>query len=666
MGQSSSQQQLGQHRSGGRSASVGGTPSRMRFRSPFMRRKRHKVPLSAAFAAPHMGSLETLNINTATVEQLMTLPGVNRRVAQCIVDHRAAIGGQFQRIDDLALVSGMGAVKLEQIRPEICVRRKQGSLQGSSLSSRTPSMDSLVSEPALQIRPGPLNVNTATVFQLQQLSGMNQELAANVVEYRKRKGHFKSIDDLSRVKGLSPARVGAIRALLSLSDDEAIPKTPRLQRHSSTVSSNATTPVRNGGIRPNLAPHRKSLSVSAIRVNGTPLTGLNGFRNVPVNDIYDLLGAYSHRPTVGGDFQNSRNGRRAIRVASWNLDRMTKSKADNPGVLEVICRTILENKLSIICLQEILHSSALVRICEELNHPTLRRTIEWRDNSRKWKYLTSGRDSLLNGLGFLYDAAQCEFLENQSHSLDLKSCTEGAYDNLPPSAYLSTFRLDSWNLTILNIYLKHFKLTKIPSILNAIAEQKNNQDIFLVAGDFSGVKPKPREGIAGWETSKKSVEQNLEMTINVDDVKYYKMLDVKTTTFDLDTVDTSQCNILCRESLPIHRNAFREAIYKSKSVLDKELLAKIPPVRGSVTDRLTGHAGIIRQGLCHMAIPRGWTWGGPASEYCPIFVEVYQIVPANQEASAESPQVDKITTNGNHVAVIDLNSSSDSVFLSPK
>lgn len=209
-------------------------------------------------------------------------------------------------------------------------------------------MESLLSEPALTLRTGLLNVNTATVFQLQQVSGLNQELAANVVEYRKRKGPFKSLDDLARVKGLSPARLGAIRALLSLSDDEATPKTPRLLRHSSTVSSNVTTPVRNGGVRPNLAPHRKSLSVSAIRVNGTPLTGLNGFRNVPVNDIYDLLGAYSHRPTVEGDFQFFRNDRRALRVASWNLDRMTKAKADNPGVLEVICRTILENKLSIV------------------------------------------------------------------------------------------------------------------------------------------------------------------------------------------------------------------------------------------------------------------------------------------------------------------------------
>uniref|UniRef100_A0A6B2EB28 Putative endonuclease/exonuclease/phosphatase family domain-containing protein 1 n=1 Tax=Phlebotomus kandelakii TaxID=1109342 RepID=A0A6B2EB28_9DIPT len=649
MGQSSSQQ-LGRS---GRSASVGGTPSRLRFRSPFMRRKRHKAPLSAAFAAPHMGSLETLNINSATVEQLMTLPGVNRRVAQCIVDHRAAIGGQFQRIDDLALVSGMGAVKLEQIRPEICVRRKQGSLQGSSLSSRTPSMESLLSEPSLPTRPGLLNVNTATVFQLQQVSGLNQELAAKVVEYRKRKGPFKSLDDMARVKGLSPGRLGAIRALLSLSDDEAMPKTPRLIRHTSTVSSGAT-PVRNGGLRPNLAANRKSQSVSAIRVNGTPLTGLNGFRNVPVNDIYDLLGAYSHRPTVEGEFQFSRNGRRAVRIASWNLDRMTKAKAENPGVLEVVCRTILENKLSIICLQEILHPSALARICEELNHPTLRRTIEWRENSRQWKFLTSGRDSLLSGLGFLYDTAQCDFLESESRPLDLKSCLEGAFDGLTPAAHLATFRLASWRISILNIYLKHFNLERIGQILSAVASQKDQQDIFLVAGDFSGVRPRAKEGWTGWEKGRAG-ESRLGMTVEVEDVKYYKMLDIKTTSFDLEALDASQCNIMCRESLPIHRNAFREAIYKSKSLFDKELLAKVPPVRGSASDRLTGHATVIRQGLCHMAIPRGWTWGGPASEYCPVFVEVFQDAPISQ--------VDRITANGD---ASDLNSSSDSVFLSPK
>jgi len=54
----------------------------------------------------------------------MTLPGITRKIAQNIVDHRNLIGGRFQKIDDLALVSGMGAEKLEKIRPEICAKRK--------------------------------------------------------------------------------------------------------------------------------------------------------------------------------------------------------------------------------------------------------------------------------------------------------------------------------------------------------------------------------------------------------------------------------------------------------------------------------------------------------------------------------------------------------------
>lgn len=43
----------------------------------------------------------------------------------------------------------------------------------------------------------------------------------------------------------------------------------------------------------------------------------------------------------------------------------------------------------------------------------------------------------------------------------------------------------------------------------------------------------------------------------------------------------------------------------------------------SANNQYTGISGIVRQGLTHMAIPRGWTWGGPASEHCPIWFEIY-------------------------------------------
>lgn len=64
-----------------------------------------------------------------------------------------------------------------------------------------------------------VNVNTSSVFQLQQINGMNQEIAANLVDYRNRKGPFKSLDDLIKVKGLSQVRLGALRSALCVNND---------------------------------------------------------------------------------------------------------------------------------------------------------------------------------------------------------------------------------------------------------------------------------------------------------------------------------------------------------------------------------------------------------------------------------------------------------------
>lgn len=228
----------------------------------------------------------------------MTLQGITRQIAQSIVDYRTAIGGRFQRVDDLALVSGIGAEKLEKIRPEICVKKKLGSINGSIQSSRTPSMDSVISESqSREQQKQILNINTASIFQLQQINGMNQEIAAKVIEYRIKKGPFKTLDDMIKIKGLSHARLGAVRIHLSVNDDD-IPKTPR-PKHS-TIST--STPLRNGFNQVNSGKsigHRKSLSVP-IKIN---LNLTNGFTNAPVHDIFELLGAYSHRPIVEEDYR---------------------------------------------------------------------------------------------------------------------------------------------------------------------------------------------------------------------------------------------------------------------------------------------------------------------------------------------------------------------------
>jgi len=54
-------------------------------------------------------------LNTATLEQLDTLPGVGPVTAQKIVDWREEHGA-FTSVDDLDAIPGIGPARLEQLR----------------------------------------------------------------------------------------------------------------------------------------------------------------------------------------------------------------------------------------------------------------------------------------------------------------------------------------------------------------------------------------------------------------------------------------------------------------------------------------------------------------------------------------------------------------------
>ncbi|MDE7230688.1 MAG: helix-hairpin-helix domain-containing protein [Oscillospiraceae bacterium] len=73
---------------------------------------------------PESGSSEPqggkININTATVTELMTLDGIGEVKAKAIVEYREA-NGYFKSIDDLVLVSGIGEKTLEKNRDRITV-----------------------------------------------------------------------------------------------------------------------------------------------------------------------------------------------------------------------------------------------------------------------------------------------------------------------------------------------------------------------------------------------------------------------------------------------------------------------------------------------------------------------------------------------------------------
>ncbi len=70
--------------------------------------------------------------------------------------------------------------------------------------------------PASRALTGPLNLNTATASELEQLPGIGPALAARIVQYRQEHGPFRTVDALLLVSGIGPATLDRIRSLVTV------------------------------------------------------------------------------------------------------------------------------------------------------------------------------------------------------------------------------------------------------------------------------------------------------------------------------------------------------------------------------------------------------------------------------------------------------------------
>lgn len=134
-----------------------------------------------------------------------------------IADAVAAAGGAVNGADTIGLNMARPLGDGEQIVVGLAPAPGQPATLGSSVASGTTSTSKAPPPGQRSVKPKagtPVDLNAATVQELDALPGVGPVTAAAIVAWRQANGKFTSVDQLADVDGIGPARLEKLRALV--------------------------------------------------------------------------------------------------------------------------------------------------------------------------------------------------------------------------------------------------------------------------------------------------------------------------------------------------------------------------------------------------------------------------------------------------------------------
>ncbi|QLL05854.1 ComEA family DNA-binding protein [Mycobacterium vicinigordonae] len=169
---------------------------------------------TSAGASPPAGPVIVSVVGLVHKPGLVTLaPGAR------VADALQAAGGAVDGADMVGLNMARPLGDGEQIVVGLAPPSGKPAVLGSSVGTGTPAGPAPSNTPMTsgRTRPAPkeaLDLNTATVEQLDALPGVGPVTAAAIVAWRQANGRFSNVDQLGEVEGIGPARLDKLRALV--------------------------------------------------------------------------------------------------------------------------------------------------------------------------------------------------------------------------------------------------------------------------------------------------------------------------------------------------------------------------------------------------------------------------------------------------------------------
>ncbi len=175
---------------------------------------------------------KTINLNTATKEEIANLPGIGPYNAQKIIEYRQQIG-KFTSLEQLLDIPRIGSLTLQRIKPYIVLEEDlpQKQLQEQSFGQQTQQdlTQPKINQPEekaveqqekqevvkqeKEVSKKKYNLNEITEEELKTL-GFTSSEAKNIIRYRTRFGNFNSVEEIYKIPNINRKNIDKVKNLL--------------------------------------------------------------------------------------------------------------------------------------------------------------------------------------------------------------------------------------------------------------------------------------------------------------------------------------------------------------------------------------------------------------------------------------------------------------------